>query len=127
VLWHLPVFGRPTFIHIRPIRFECPHCRETPTTTQRVSWYDPRSPHIRAYEAYLLLRLRGGSTVADVELKEGIGYEAIMGVLERRIAQRVDWKRLKRLEVVGVDEVTVCHSADCYYLDSYRNASMEGR
>ncbi len=106
VLRHLPVFGRPTFIHIRPIRFECPHCRERPTTTQRVSWYDPRSPHTRAYEEYLLVQLRG-STVADVELKEGIGYEAIMGVLERRIAQQVDWKRLKRLEVVGVDEIAL--------------------
>ncbi len=69
VLRHLPVFGRPTFIHIRPIRFECRHCRETPTTTQRVSWYDPRSPHTRAYDDYLLLQLRN-SPVADVELKE---------------------------------------------------------
>ena len=81
VLRHLPVFGRATFIHIRPLRFECPPCRERPTTTQRVSWYDPRSPHTRAYDDYLLMQLRNG-TVADVELKEGVGYEAIMGVLE---------------------------------------------
>ncbi len=52
VLRHLPVFGRPTFIHIRPIRFECPHCRERPTTTQQVSWYDSRSPHTRAYPIF---------------------------------------------------------------------------
>jgi transposase len=74
----LPVFGRSTFIHIQPLRFECAHCRERPTTTQRVSWYDPRSPHTRAYDDYLLLQLRN-STVADVQLKEGVGYEAIMG------------------------------------------------
>jgi transposase len=42
-----------------------------------------------------------------VELKEGVGYEAIMGVLERRIAKQVDWKRLKRLTVLGVDEVAL--------------------
>lgn len=106
VLRHLPVFGRPTFIHIRPLRFECPHCREVPTTTQRVSWYDPRSPHTRAYDDYLLLQLCN-STVADVELKEGVGYEAIMGVLERRLAKRVDWKRIKDLPVVGIDEVAL--------------------
>jgi transposase len=106
VLRHLPVFGRPTFIHIRPIRFECPHCRGTPTTTQQVSWYDPRSPHTRAYDDYLLMQLRN-STVADVELKEGVGYEAIMGVLERRIAKAVDWKRIRHLPVVGVDEVAL--------------------
>lgn len=103
---HLPVFGRPTFIPIRPLRFECPHCRERPTTTPRVSWYDPRSPHTRAYDDYLLLQLRN-STVADVELKEGVGYEAIMGVLKRRIAKQVDWKRIKHLPVVGVDEVAL--------------------
>ena len=106
VLRHLPVFGRSTFIHIRPIRFECPHCRETPTTTQRVSWYEPRSPHTRAYDDYLLMQLRN-STVADVEFKEGVGYEAIMGVLERHIAKRVDWKRITHLPVVGVDEVAL--------------------
>lgn len=106
VLRHLPVFGRRTFIHIRPLRVECPHCRESPTTTQRVCWYDPRSPHTRAYDDYLLLQLRN-STVADVELKEAVGYEAIMGVLERRIAMRVDWSGLKHLPVVGVDEVAL--------------------
>jgi len=106
VLRHLPVFGRATFIHIRPVRFECLHCRETPTTTQRVCWYDPRSPHTRAYDDYLLLQLRN-STVADVELKEGVGYEAIMGVLERRIAKQVDWKRIRHLPVVGIDEVAL--------------------
>jgi transposase len=71
-----------------------------------VSWYDSRSPHTRAYDDYLLLQLRN-STVADVELKEGVGYEAIMGVLERRIAKRVDWKRIPHLPVVGVDEVAL--------------------
>lgn len=106
VLRHLPVFGRPTFIHIRPLRFACPHCREAPTMTQRVSWYDPRSPHTRAYEDHLLLQLRN-STVADVELKEGVGYEAIMGVLERRLAKRVDWKRIKHLPVLGIDEIAL--------------------
>jgi transposase len=106
VLRHLPVFGRPTFLHFRPMRFECPDCRAAPTTTQRVSWYDPRSPHTRAYEDHLLLQLRN-STVADVELKEGVGYEAIMGVLERRIAKRVDWNRIQHLPVVGIDEVAL--------------------
>ncbi len=106
VLRHLPVFGHPTFIHIQPLRFECPHCREHPTTTQRVAWYEPRSPHTRAYDDHLLLRLRN-STVADVELEEGVGYEAIMGVLERRIAKQVDWKRIKQLPILGIDEIAL--------------------
>jgi transposase len=106
VLRHLAILGRPTFIHIRPLRFECTTCRGNPTTTQRLSWYDSRSPHTRAYEDYLLLQRRH-STVADVELKEGVGYEAILGMLERRLAKRVDWKRIQRLDLLGVDEIAL--------------------
>jgi transposase len=52
----------------------------------------------------MLLR---NSTVADVQFKEGVGYEAIMGVLERRLAKGVDWKRITHLPVIGVDEVAL--------------------
>lgn len=106
VVRHLPIFGRRTFIRIRPVRFECPHCQGNPTTTQQVSWCDPRSPHTRAYDEHLLLQLRN-STAADVELKEGVGYEATMGVLKRRIAEGVDWGRFKHLPVLGVDEIAL--------------------
>ncbi len=64
------------------------------------------APPTRAYDDYLLLQLPN-STVADVELKEAVGYEAIMGVLERRIAKPVDWKRIKRLPILGIDEIAL--------------------
>ncbi len=106
VLRHLAILGRPSFIHIRPRRFECKVCGGNPTTAQELSWAESRSPHTRVYEDYLLLMLRN-STVADVELKEGIGYEAVMGILDRRVAKGVNWKRIEHLDLLGIDEIAL--------------------
>ena len=35
---HLAVFGRKTYLKMRPKRFECPYCGSQTTTTQPVSW-----------------------------------------------------------------------------------------
>jgi transposase len=47
------------------------------------------------------------STIQDVALKEGLGYEAIVGIIDRHIATQVDWFELTRLEVLGLDEVAL--------------------
>jgi len=33
-LRHLPILGKPTSIRLRPVRFQCLHCKSKPTTTQ---------------------------------------------------------------------------------------------
>jgi transposase len=65
---HLPVLGRRTSIRLRPKRSECPYCQGNPTTTQKLSWYTPRSAFTRAYEAQLLLILVN-STIAQNALR----------------------------------------------------------
>jgi transposase len=45
------------------------------------------------------------STVADVSLKEGLGYEAVQGVIDRRVSEQVDWSEFKDLEPMGIDEI----------------------
>lgn len=72
-----------------------------------MGWYHQRSPHTRAYDEYLLRQLRG-STVADVSLKERIGYDAIIGSLERQVSDEVAWDTIKRLDSVGIDEIATC-------------------
>jgi transposase len=101
---HLPSFGRPVFIHYRPKRYECPYCDHQPTTRQQVKWHEPNSPHTKAYDEYLL-RALVNSTVQDVSTKERIGYDAVEGVIERRIARQVDWTQYQRLGVLGLDEI----------------------
>jgi transposase len=99
-LRHLSILGKPTYIRIRPKRYQCPACHDHPTTTQKLTWYDPRSPHTKAYETHVLLNLVN-STVADVSIKEGLGYEAVMGIIERHVSQEVAWNDFQELELVG--------------------------
>jgi len=105
-LQHLPILGRKVYIVISPARYKCPYCSGGTTTTQRLSWYKPRSPYTKAYEEYILLQLVN-STVKDVSIKEKIGYESIMGVIKRNIVVKVDWRRFKTLDVLGLDEISL--------------------
>jgi transposase len=105
-LRHLPVLDRPVYVEIRPKRYRCPYCSDHPTTTQRCSWYEPNSPHTRAFEQHALRSLIN-STVSDVSRKERISAEAIEGILNRRVAQAVDWASLKALGVLGLDEIAL--------------------
>jgi transposase len=98
--------GRKTYIRLRPKRYQCQVCQGKPTTTQTLSWYDARSPHTKAYETHVLLSLVN-STVQDVSRKEALGYEAVMGIIGRQVANEVDWSTLRRLEIVGVDEIAL--------------------
>lgn len=103
-LRHLPILGRQTTIVIRPRRAQCPTCLHQPTTTQRLKWYDQRSPHTKAYDRYLMKQLIG-STVADVALKEKLGYDAVLGALERQVEEKVRWDEVQNLGTIGIDEV----------------------
>jgi transposase len=105
-LRHLPILGHAVWIRIRPRRYQCPYCEHHPTTTQKQSWYDTKSPHTRAYDDYLLKWLIN-STVEDVSRKEDVGYDAVEGVLDRRIERRVDWAAFEELGTIGMDEIAL--------------------
>ena len=103
-LRHLPILGQETHVLIRPRRGQCPTCMHSPTTTQELSWYEQRSPHTKAYDQYLMKQLIG-STVADVSLKEKVGYDAVLGALKRQVASEVNWDEVQNLGTIGIDEV----------------------
>jgi len=103
-LRHLPILGQETDIIIRPRRAQCPTCEHNPTTTQTLKWYEQRSPHTKAYDQYLMKQLIG-STVADVSLKENLGYDAVLGALERQVDDEIDWDKVENLNTIGIDEV----------------------
>jgi transposase len=103
-LRHLPILGQETYIEIRPRRAQCPTCQHNPTTTQILPWYEQRSPHTKAYDRYLM-KLLIGSTVADVSLKENLGYDAVLGALERQVDDEVNWDEVQNLGTIGIDEV----------------------
>ena len=106
ILRHLPVFGRPSYLRYRPKRYQCQNCEGKPTTTQRLDWQDANSPHTFSYDEHLLLGLVG-ATIEDVSIKERVSYDAVLGVLERRIDTKVDWSAYTTLEVLGIDEIAL--------------------
>jgi transposase len=103
-LRHLPSFGYVVYIELRPKRFRCPFCDDHPTTTQQLSWYDPKALHTKAYERYLLVLLIG-STLADVCQKEDLTPDALQGILDRWIETKVDWTRVPVFSILGLDEI----------------------
>jgi transposase len=105
-LRHLPVFGRPSYLRYRPRRYQCLTCENHPTTTQRLDWQDSNSPHSFAYDEHLLLQLVG-STIEDVRIKERVGYDAVLGAMQRRISTEVDWSVYTKLDVLGLDEIAL--------------------
>jgi len=103
-LRHLPILAQETYIVIRPRRAQCPTCLHHPTTTQTLKWYDQRSPHTKAYDQHLMKQLIG-SSVMDVSLKENLGYDAVLGALERQVADKINWDEVDSLGTIGIDEV----------------------
>ena len=45
-------------------------------------------------------------TVEDVSLREGIGSEAVMGMVRRHIQTEVDWESIEKLGQIGWDEIS---------------------
>jgi len=103
---YLSVFGRLTYLRYRPKQYQCGLCEGRPTTTQRVEWHDPNSPHTVAYDNHVLLQLVN-ATVEDVSVKEHLSYDSVAGVLERRIQGKVDWSAYTALGVLGLDEIAL--------------------
>ena len=47
------------------------------------------------------------STVQDISIKEDIGYEAIMGIIDRYIERDIHWEDVTRVDKVGLDEISL--------------------
>ncbi|MCB0121583.1 MAG: transposase [Caldilineaceae bacterium] len=104
ILRHLPVLGMATYVKFRPRRAQCQSCEHEPTTTQVVEWYQERSPHTTAYDQWLMKQLIN-TTIEDVSMRENIGYDAVIGALDRQIETKVNWSEIDELGTVGIDEI----------------------
>jgi transposase len=105
-LRHLPILEQRVFIELRPKRFRCPTCDDHPTTTQQCDWYEPRSPHTKAFDQSLLRQLIN-STVSDVARKQEVSYDSVLGAINRGIDAAVNWGDFTELKVIGMDEIAL--------------------
>ena len=97
-------------MEFRPKRYQCPNCKDKPTTTPRLSWHELSSPNTKPYEKWLL-RFLVNSTVIDVANKLNISEETVTGVLNRWVTTKVKWARLQRIEILGIDEIALSTTA----------------
>lgn len=105
-LRHLPLFEVPVWIEMRPKRYRCDYCEGQPTTTQQVSWHEPRSPNTKPYERWLL-KLLINSTVVDVAQKLNISDDCVTGVIDRWLSPQVNWRDVGQLKIIGLDEIAL--------------------
>ena len=103
---HLSVCGRPCFVVIKQPRYKCVKCDKQPVTTQQQSWRTKKSQNTVAFEKHILLLLVN-STIEDVCAKEVVGHGVVDGILDRHIKPEVDWKEIKHLKILGIDEVSL--------------------
>lgn len=104
-LRHLPICEKDVYIRIRLPRYQC-DCDGRPTTTQRAEWFDWKSSHTKASEKRILLACVN-STISDVAIKENMSYSEVEGILNRNIKKEVDWKTIKQLDIIGIDEISL--------------------
>ena len=104
-LRHVPILGHRVYIRLRPKRYECPQCNGK-TSTQKLDWYETKSPHTKAYDQHLMLQLVN-STGEDVSRKENEGYDAVEGAIERCIDATVNWDEFTELKIIGIDEIAM--------------------
>ena len=105
-LRHLPLCGRQVILRLRPKRYRCPYCDGVVTTTERQDWYDAKAGCTKALADFLLLELVN-STMQDVAKKHSVSYDIVRGALKRYIRGEVDWKQIKVLRILGLDEISL--------------------
>ena len=105
-LRHLPLCGRQVILRLRPKRYRCLYGEGAVTTTERADWYDAKAGCSKAYAEFLLLELVNG-TLQDVAKKHGVTYDVVRGALKRYVKGEVDWRQLKVLPCLGVDEISL--------------------
>jgi transposase len=103
-LRHLPILGREVYIEITPPRGICKHCDNNPTSTQTLDWFKRNGHQTKPYEDYLMLQLIG-STQSDVARKEEVTEETLQNIMDRYKIEDVDWKAVKRIGLLGIDEI----------------------
>jgi transposase len=103
---HLSILDTPVYLRITPIRYSCEYCDNNPTTTEQYDWCDRNSSTTKALDDYIMRSLIN-STIEDVAKKDQIGQKIIQVALDRQVTKAVDWAKIKSLETIGIDEISM--------------------
>jgi transposase len=103
---HLSILDTPVYLRITPIRYSCEYCDDHPTTTEQYDWCDRNAVTTKGLEDYIMRSLIN-STIEDVSKKEKIGQRVVQSALDRQVKKEVDWTKIKNLETLGIDEISM--------------------
>jgi len=103
---HLSILDTPVYLRITPIRYSCEYCDDHPTTTEQYDWCDRNASTTKGLEDYIM-RCLINSTIEDVAKKEKIGQRVVQSSLDRQVKKEVDWAKIKNLETIGIDEISM--------------------
>ena len=105
-LRHLSILGKRTIIEITPPRDICKNCDNNPTTTQTLSWFNRNGHQTKFYEEHIVFSLIN-STISDVSIKENIGESAMQAIIDGTINDKISWKKIKAIGLIGIDEISL--------------------
>lgn len=105
LLRHLDICYYETYVWLRPKIYACACCGNA-ATTQILPWYTKNVAITKSFEDFVLLELIN-STISDVSIKHNIGYDAIEGILNRRINLKTDWSKIDKIDILGIDEISL--------------------
>ena len=102
---HTTILDRRVFLRIKPVRYQCEHCDDGPTTTEKYEWVAQGGKITKALEDYIMRQLIH-ATIQDVSRKTGVSYSTIYHSIQYRIGSKVDWSKYSDLNTIGIDEIS---------------------
>ena len=99
---HLDLGGTRCFIECELRRVRCPDCG---VKTEAVGWARRGARHTRDFEDVVAFLARQMAKTPIARLMR-IDWETVGRIVERVVADRLDAERLKRLVLIGVDEIS---------------------
>lgn len=103
---HLPIFDKPVYLRITPVRYSCENCDDHPTTTEQYDWCDRNATTTKGLEEYLMRQLIH-STIEDISKKERVSCKVVQTILNRQVNCHVDWEKIKDIITIGIDEISL--------------------
>lgn len=105
LIQHTSILDRPVYLRIKPVRYQCEHCDDHPTTTEKYDWAAKNGKITKALEDFILRHMIH-STIQDVSKKLDISYSTIETVIHNKVGIQVDWSEHFDLMTMGIDEIS---------------------
>ena len=105
LIQHTSILDRPVYLRIKPVRYQCEHCDDSPTTTEKYSWVAKSGKITKALEDFILRHMIH-STITDVSKKLKISYSTIETAINNKIGTQINWTEHVDLMTIGIDEIS---------------------